>query len=55
MQHLHPMKGAQAPGDLLDDAPHRLQRGLGLLDHPLRKGLSLDEFACDIEIVARSG
>ena len=54
MQHFHAVEGAQAPRDLLDDAPHGLQVRLRIVDHPLAQGLPVDEFRDDIEIVALS-
>ncbi len=55
VQHLHPVKGAQALGDLLDDAAHRFQIRLWIVDHPLGQGLPVDEFGHDIEEVALAG
>ena len=52
MQHLHAVEGAQALGDLLDDAAHRFQVGLRIVDHPLRQRLAVDVFGHDIEEVA---
>ena len=54
MQHLLAVKGAQAPGDLLDDPAHGFQIRLRIVDHPLRQGLSVDEFRRDVEVVALS-
>src|SRR6202034_786764 len=52
MQHLLAVKGAQTPGDLFDDAANGFQVGLRIVDHPLAKGSSIDEFGHDIEVVA---
>ena len=37
-------KALQALGDLLDDAAHRFEVGLRIVDHPLRQRLPVDEF-----------
>jgi len=42
----------QASPDLLDDAAHGLGVGLGMIDHPLGKGLAIDILGHDVEIVA---
>ena len=52
MQHFHPVKRLQAPGDLLDDAADGLEIGLGIVDHPLGQRLPLDELHRDVEVVA---
>ena len=54
VQHLLAVKGAQALGDLLDDAAHRFQVRPWIVDHPLRQRLSVDEFRRDVEVVALS-
>ncbi|MNZ48412.1 hypothetical protein D3C78_661580 [compost metagenome] len=52
VEHLQAVKGTQPQGDLLDDAAHRFQVGIGVIDHPLPQSLPVDELAGGIEIVA---
>jgi len=52
VKHLHAVEGSQPPRDLLDDTADRVQVRLGVVDHPLRKCLALDEFHRDVEVAA---
>ncbi len=54
MQHLHPVEGLQALGDLFDDAAHGLEVRPRIVDHPLLQRLPVDEFRRDVQIAALS-
>ena len=52
MQHLHAVEGAQARGDLLDEAADSFEVGARIVGHPLFQGLAFDELGRDVEVAA---
>ena len=55
VQHFHAVKGAQAFGDLFDNAAYRLDIRFWIVDHPLRQCLAFDKFCDNIQVIAFSG
>jgi hypothetical protein len=53
MQHLQPVEGLQALGNLLDDAAHGDQVRLRIVDHPLCQRLAFDVFGDHIDASCR--
>ncbi len=53
MQHPEAMERAQAVGDLLDDAAHRLDVRPRMIGHPLRERPAVDELGDDVQEAAR--
>jgi len=52
VQHFQAVEGAQAAGDLLDDAAHGFQVRLWMVEHPLRQRLAIDKFAHRVQVAA---
>ncbi len=52
MQHFQTVEGAQTAGDLLDDAAHRFQVRLWMVEHPLRQRLAVDVLADRVQVAA---
>ena len=55
VQHLQPVKRAQAFGDLFDHAAHGFKTGPRVVDHPLRQGLAFYELGGDINEITFAG
>ena len=52
VHHLAPVKGLQAPRDLLDKAAHGLEVRRGIVPHPLRQRASLNILHRRVEVAA---